>query len=242
MRRLHGDVRKKGHRVLEPQARRDLGFLVMPTDRLHPRAGEPDMSADQIAGRRFAQSWRGYDPEEVRQFLGQVAAQVRALRERAEAESSARREAEQRGAHPHIDEATLMLAVGEETAAILRSARSAAAEITAKAEVKAHQSVSSAEAKAAELLANAEALLAVRSSEAEAVAAGIQANAEAEAEELRQEAQRQAALLAEQAAQEHRETVEGAQAIREGSHRPGKAKEARHGPDRAAQSGTGEAS
>src|ERR1700733_6301651 len=110
----------------------------MPNDRLHPRRPDvPEMSADLIAGRRFGQSWRGYDADEVNEFLAQVAAQMRALRERGDLSESARREAEQRASHPQIDEATLMSAVGEETAGILRSARSAAAEITAKAEATA---------------------------------------------------------------------------------------------------------
>ena len=86
------------------------------------RADMPDISADLISGRRFAQTWRGYDPEEVKEFLAQVAAQVRTLRERVDIEVAARREADQRALHPRIDEATLMSAVGEETAAILRSA------------------------------------------------------------------------------------------------------------------------
>ena len=85
------------------------------------RADMPDISADLISGRRFAQTWRGYDPEEVKEFLAQVAEQVRTLRERLDIEVSARREADQRALHPRIDEATLMSAVGEETAAILRT-------------------------------------------------------------------------------------------------------------------------
>src|SRR5271154_4865759 len=110
----------------------------MPTDRIQGhRFDMADMSADLIAGRRFAQTWRGYEPEEVKEFLAQVADQVRALRERLETEIAARRDAEQRALHPQIDEATLMSAVGEQTAAILRSARSAAGEITAKAEANA---------------------------------------------------------------------------------------------------------
>ncbi|MGH9105739.1 MAG: DivIVA domain-containing protein [Acidimicrobiales bacterium] len=139
----------------------------MPTDRLHPRhADVPDMSADLIAGRRFAQGWRGYDPEEVTRFLAQVAAQVRALRERCDEAEAARREAEQRASHPDIDEATLMAAVGEETAAILSAARSAAAEITAKAQANAQQVVEAAEAKAAALAAEAEDEVARKSEEA----------------------------------------------------------------------------
>ncbi len=188
----------------------------MPTDRLRPRPGDvPDMSADLIEGRRFGQSWRGYDPEEVKQFLTQVAAQVRALRERCESTDSARREAEERAAHPQMDEATLMTAVGAETAGILHSAHSAAAEISAKAGASAQTIVAAAQTKADDLLAQAESLLAARTAEAEAVAAEIRESALAEAQLLRETAQRDADSLAAAAGREYQETVQAAQALRE---------------------------
>lgn len=188
----------------------------MPNDRLHPRRPDgPDMSADAIAGRRFGQSWRGFDADEVKQFLAQVAAQVRSLRERYDQAEAARREAEQRASHPQLDEATLMSAVGEETAGILRSARSAAAEITAKAEANAQAIVAAADAKAAELVAEAESLLATRTAEADSVATEIREHALAEAEHVRGLAQQQGAAMAAEAAKKADETVQAAQAVRE---------------------------
>lgn len=188
----------------------------MATDRTHSHHSDlPDMSAELIAGRRFGQTWRGYDPDEVKQFLARVATQVRLLRERIETADSARREAEQRASHPEMDEATLMSAVGEETAGILRSARSAAAEITAKAEANAEALVTAAEAKASDLVARAESLLASRTVEAEATAAEILASAETEAGELRTTAQQLAEALGEKAAQKYQETVQAAQDVRE---------------------------
>ncbi len=187
----------------------------MPTDRTHHHSDLPDMSADLIAGRRFGQTWRGYDPDEVKQFLARVATQVRLLRERIEAAESARRDAEQRASHPEMDEAALMSAVGEETAGILRSARSAAAEITAKAEANADALVAAAQAKATELVDRAESMLASRTAEAEATAAEILAGAQSEAEDLSQTAQHQAEALAEEAAQKYKEIIQAAQDVRE---------------------------
>lgn len=188
----------------------------MPTDRIPSRRSEvPEMSADMIAGRRFGQSWRGYDTEEVQQFLSQVAAHVRVLRERIDQAEGARREAEQRASHPELDEALLMTAVGEETAAILRSARGAATEITAKAEAKAQSVVAEAEARAAEVVAEAESLLSARSAEAGSVAREIHEQAVAEAEHLRELAQQQADAIAEETAKKCDEAVQGAQAVRE---------------------------
>jgi len=173
------------------------------------------MSADLIAGRRFGQTWRGYDPDEVKQFLARVATQVRLLRERIEAAESARRDAEQRASHPEMDEAALMSAVGEETAGILRSARSAAAEITAKAEANADALVAAAQAKATDLVDRAESMLASRTAEAEATAAEILAGAQSEAEDLSQTAQHEAEALAEEAAQKYKEIIQAAQDLRE---------------------------
>ena len=175
----------------------------------------PDISADLISGRRFAQTWRGYDPEEVKEFLAQVAEQVRTLRERLDIEVSARREADQRALHPRIDEATLMSAVGEETAAILRSARTAAAEIIAKAEANAESRVAAAEAKSGELLAHSEALSTRRVEESEVAANEVWAKALADAEELRRSAQQDATAVAEEAAQKGQDSIEAAEVVRE---------------------------
>jgi len=187
----------------------------MPTDRTHHHSDLPDMSADLIAGRRFGQTWRGYDPDEVKQFLARVATQVRLLRERIDAAESARRDAEQRASHPEMDEAALMSAVGEETAGILRSARSAAVEITAKAEANADALVAAAQAKATDLVDRAESMLASRTAEAEATAAEILAGAQSDAENLSQTAQHEAEALAEEAAQKYKEIIQAAQDLRE---------------------------
>jgi DivIVA domain-containing protein len=173
------------------------------------------MSAETIASRRFAQSWRGYDPAEVQQFLAQVSEVVRSLKERYERAEAARREAEQRASHPEMDEAALMAAVGEETAAILRSAKSAAAEITAKAQAAAEATVAAAEARAAQLVAEAESLLAARTAEADAAAAEIGEAAAADALRTREAAERHAREIEEEASRKCDEALESAQAMRE---------------------------
>jgi DivIVA domain-containing protein len=162
------------------------------------------MSAETIAERRFGQSWRGYDQEEVRQFLAEVAGQVQSLRERYDRTEAARREAEERAAHPHLDEATLMSALGEETAAILRSAHAAAAEVVAKAEDAAERSLGEAQAKAQDLLTRAESALAERTAEAEAAAARVL-----------EQAEQQASAIAEEAARKHDELIQSAEAQRD---------------------------
>src|SRR5579875_2507131 len=163
----------------------------MVTERAQPRRIDlPDMSADMVESRRFSQSWRGYDQDEVKQFLAEVARQVRAWKERYEAAEAARRDAEQRAAHPQLDEATLMSALGDQTAAILRSAHIAADDIVSKAEANAEQLVNEAQSKADEIAQRAESLLAERTSEAETLAAKILEDARSEAEKLRSEGRR----------------------------------------------------
>ncbi len=117
--------------------------------------------------------------------------------------------------HPRIDEATLMSAVGEETAAILRSARTAAAEIIAKAEGNAGSLVKAAEAKSAELLAQSESLSTRRAEEAEVAANEVWAKALADAEEVRQSAHQDAEAITAEASQKSQESIEAAEIVRE---------------------------
>ena len=60
-------------------------------------AGDPSLTPELIQARSFSSGFRGYDQSEVRDFLGRVATEVRALRERADQLESAWRSAEERG-------------------------------------------------------------------------------------------------------------------------------------------------
>src|SRR3984893_9629372 len=106
----------------------------MASARPRPGSGMASMSPDLIAQQGFSTTRRGFDPDEVRAFLAQIATELRALRQREAALELALAEAEQRAAPPSLDENTLMTAVGDETASILRSAHAAATDIRTKAE------------------------------------------------------------------------------------------------------------
>src|SRR5580698_123972 len=98
-------------------------------------AGDPSLTPELIQARSFSSGFRGYDQSEVRDFLGRVATEVRALRERADQLESAWRAAEERASRPPVfDEETLVAAVGDETASILRAARAAAADLKQRGE------------------------------------------------------------------------------------------------------------
>ena len=176
---------------------------------------ERSLSADLIAQQNFGPARRGFDPEEVRAFLVKVAAEIVALHERQAALEDARRDAEYRAAHPSFDEETLLGAVGEETAHILRSAHDAAGDIKTRAEENASRILKEAHQKAEAVRGQAETVLARRTEEAEGVAARIKETAKAEAERLVDQARQQTKAIRAQAEAERNAMIEGAQATRE---------------------------
>src|SRR5579884_1499392 len=133
---------------------------------------DASLTPELIQAQSFTSAFRGYDPAEVRAFLSRVASELRAWRERAEHLESAWHSAEERAARPPVlDEDTLMAAVGEETAAILRSARSAAADMRARASDDADKTLADAREEAARLQEQARSALQQASQAAEEAAA-----------------------------------------------------------------------
>jgi DivIVA domain-containing protein len=196
-------------------------------------AADASLSPELIAQRGFITARRGFDPDEVRKFLVQVAKEFRALKQRETGLEEALREAEYRASHPTWDQDTLLSAVGDETASILRSAHSAAADIRARAE----EVLQAANAGAAEIKAKAddnanrilkearehsdatkgeaEEVLAKRAGEAETVAARIREQANIDAERLRDSARQQAETVRAQAEAQRKAVVDAAQTTRE---------------------------
>src|SRR5919109_5669990 len=108
----------------------------------------PPLSADDVAQRTFATSFRGLDAGEVRAFLGRVAEQLREAEAHIADLTERLAAAEARAAHPQLDVETLTTALGEETARILKSAQDAAADIRAKAEDSVAQALREAHGRA----------------------------------------------------------------------------------------------
>lgn len=187
----------------------------MPEDRI-VISSEAQLTAEEIARRSFATSFRGFDAPEVRSFLRRVSEAFADLQAR-ERELRRRLEEAQRApaAAPQLDEEALTAALGEETARVLRSAREAAQEIQAKAEQKVARLTRESQEEAARLRAEAESVLARRIEEAEEVAAGIRRAAEADAEAIRARAAADAEAELEAARARGREMVTEAQALRE---------------------------
>jgi DivIVA domain-containing protein len=97
------------------------------------------VSPSDVAGRSFASARKGFDTEEVRNFLELVSRELEDVHQREAELQEALSDAEHRANNPTIDEATLTTALGNETAKVLRTAHEVAAEIISKAETDAQR-------------------------------------------------------------------------------------------------------
>ena len=177
---------------------------------------DPSLTPELIEARAFTTGFRGYDHSEVRDFLSRVATEVRAYRDRTERLESAWHSAEERAARPPVlDEDTLMAAVGDETATILRAARAAAADLRTRAATDAERIVAEAEAQAVQLRADSEGVMAREVAAAEEASARIVEGARSEAAEALEKARGEADAIRAAAQHEKALTVEGAIATRE---------------------------
>ncbi len=177
---------------------------------------DPSLTPELIQAQSFTAGFRGFDQNEVRTFLTRVAAEVRTLRERNTNLESAWHSAEERAARPPVlDEDTLMSAVGEETAAILRTARAAAADLKTKAAEEAEKTLTDANARAEEVNEEAQGVLARQTKAADEAAARIVEGARSEAAGVLERARIEADAIRAKAEQERGLTVEGANSTRD---------------------------
>src|SRR5262245_25548388 len=98
-------------------------------------SSDPHPDVAGIGQRQFTTARRGYDADEVRNYLRELAAWVGGLQRR---EAEARERADQAEARARkaeqLDERRLVEILGEETARVLDAARAAATDIRSKAE------------------------------------------------------------------------------------------------------------
>ena len=92
------------------------------------------IATGDIARHSFAVVRRGFDTDEVRSYLQSVARSLEALEQREQELRAALAEAEERAAHPVVDEATLTASLGQHSAQILRHAHEEAARIVVQAQ------------------------------------------------------------------------------------------------------------
>jgi DivIVA domain-containing protein len=156
----------------------------------------PDPSSPaSVRDANFPTSRRGFDQNEVREFLRMVAAELARMQEREQFLDQELRSMRlhRPGPPPELDDETLARMLGEETTRILQAARESAAAMRAKAE------------EAAERMLR----------EAREDAQHLRDDAESEAARRRRDAEQDAEAELEMAKQQGREMVEEARAYRE---------------------------
>jgi DivIVA domain-containing protein len=155
--------------------------------------GRPPISSSRIATgdiaqHSFAVVRRGFDTDEVRSYLQSVARNLESLEAREEELRAALEEAEERAAHPVVDEATLTTSLGQHSAQILRHAHEEAARIVAQAQEGAATLLRETQTQVNELQERTEASTAERVVEVELLVANAEQEARVESERIIAEA------------------------------------------------------
>src|SRR6516164_713270 len=172
------------------------------------------ISTGDIARHSFAVVRRGFDTDEVRSYLQSVARTIEAMEEREQELRAAIAEAEERAAHPVVDEATLTASLGQHSAQILRHAHEEAARIVAQAQESAASMLRETQSQVDELQARTEASTAERVVEVELLVANAEQDARVERESILAEAVAEGEAVLESAKEEGRDLLEQVQEAR----------------------------
>ncbi|HEY8545655.1 MAG TPA: DivIVA domain-containing protein, partial [Acidimicrobiales bacterium] len=178
-------------------------------------APDLDIDVNSIVRRQFATVRRGYDQDEVRAYLRELADVIDGLRRR-EAEQRARAEAAEARtpSWEDIDEHRLVEMLGEETARILDAGRVASADIRRKAEEAAERLIAEANEEAHRIRAENEAALLRRRAEVNVELEALRAEAAAELDRRRAEGAELVNEIRRTAQAEADELVDEAQVVR----------------------------
>ncbi len=181
--------------------------------------GRPPISSSRIATgdiarHTFAVVRRGFDPDEVRSYLQSVSRSIEALEQREQELQAAVVEADERAAHPVIDEATLTASLGQHSAQILRHAHEEAARIVAQAQDSAATLLRDSQAHADDLQARAEASSAERVVEVELMVANAEQESRNESERILADAVAEAEAIIARAKEEGKALLEQVQEAR----------------------------
>jgi DivIVA domain-containing protein len=172
------------------------------------------VSTGDIARHSFAIVRRGFDVDEVRSYLQSVARSLETFEQREQELRAAIAEAEERAAHPVVDEATLTASLGQHSAQILRHAHEEAARIVAQAQEGAATLMRDAQSQVDEMQARTESASAERVVEVELMVANAEMEARAERDRIRAEALSDGDEVIERAKDEGRTLLEQVQEAR----------------------------
>jgi len=172
------------------------------------------IATGDIARHSFAVVRRGFDTDEVRAYLQSVSRSIEALEEREQELRDALAEAEERAAHPVVDEATLTASLGQHSAQILRHAHEEAARIVVQAQEGAATLLRETQSQVDELQTSTEASSAERVVEVELLVANAAQEARAESERILAEAMADGEAIIARAKDEGRALLEQVQEAR----------------------------
>jgi DivIVA domain-containing protein len=172
------------------------------------------VSTGDIARHSFAVVRRGFDTDEVRSYLQSVARSIEAMEEREQELRAAIAEAEERAAHPVVDEATLTASLGQHSAQILRHAHEEAARIAAQAQEASANLLRETQSQVDELQTRTEAACAERVVEVELMISNTEHEARAERERILGDAVSEGEAVVARAKEEGRDLLEQVQEAR----------------------------
>ena len=181
---------------------------------VRPPISSSRLATGDIAKHSFAIVRRGFDTDEVRSYLQSVSRSLEALEEREQELRAAVAEAEERAAHPVVDEATLTASLGQHSAQILRHAHDEAAKIVAQAQEGAAVLLRETQSQVEELQASTESAAAERVAEVELLVANAQQEARVESERIVQDGVAEGEAVIAQAKDEGRTLLEQVQEAR----------------------------
>ncbi|HEY1651842.1 MAG TPA: DivIVA domain-containing protein [Acidimicrobiales bacterium] len=181
---------------------------------VRPPISSSRIATGDIARHSFAIVRRGFDADEVRSYLQSVSRSIEAFEEREQELRAAVAEAEERAAHPIVDEATLTASLGQHSAQILRHAHDEAAKIVAQAQEGATTLLRDTQVQVEELQAHTEASSAERVAEVELLVANAQQEARVESERALAEAVAEGEAVIAKAKDEGRALLEQVQEAR----------------------------
>jgi DivIVA domain-containing protein len=172
------------------------------------------VTAGDIARHSFAVVRRGYDVDEVKSYLQTVARSIEVFEQREEELRTAVAEADERAAHPVVDEATLTASLGQHSAQILRHAHDEAAKIVVQAQEGASTLLREAQSRANEIQEHSEGASAERVAEAELMVANARQEALVEVERIHLDAVAEGDAVIARAKDEGRALLEQVQEAR----------------------------
>jgi DivIVA domain-containing protein len=170
---------------------------------------EAPLAPEEVADRSFPTAFRGFDPVEVRAFLGRVADELRRLHDHASVAPPPVEVA------PTSDGADIVAAARAEADELVREAKDRVATLGSAATAETTRVLEEARAEAARIRATATDNLKGQQEEAQSTAVRKIAEAEREAAAVRVKAREEAEAIIEAARERGREMVAEAQAARE---------------------------